>query len=307
MEYMNRRDVLFPSGDARCAAWLYEPDGGAAPLTAHQPKHPIIVMAHGLAGVKEERLDAFAERFAEAGYACLVFDYRHFGASEGEPRQLLSVRRQREDWRSAIAHARALPSVDSDRVILWGSSFSGGHVLSVGAEDARVAAVIAQCPFTSGIASTLRVPPLTSMKLTALALADVVSAARRRDPVMVPAYGEPGEVALMTAPDAKPGMEGIMPPGQKVRSDVAARFALDLAKDMPGRAARKLTCPAHITICEKDTVAPAGPTKRFAAQAPRGEVALLNTGHFDIYVGEEFERNIANQLAFLKRNVPVAA
>ena len=103
---LTRTDVRFPSGDSECAAWLYTPPGaGRSPL-------PVVVMAHGLGAVREMRLDAFAERFAAAGYAVLVFDYRHFGASGGEPRQLLSVRRQRADWRAAVAYARGRDDLD---------------------------------------------------------------------------------------------------------------------------------------------------------------------------------------------------
>src|ERR1044071_98693 len=108
---MTRTDLRFPSGDGHCAAWLYTP--------SEQPtnqRRPVVVMAHGLAGVKEMGLDAFAERFADAGYACLVFDYRPFGASCGEPRQLLDIQRQLEDWRSAVSYARTVDGVDPDRV-----------------------------------------------------------------------------------------------------------------------------------------------------------------------------------------------
>lgn len=99
------------------------------------------------------RLDAYAEQFARAGIAALVFDYRHFGASEGEPRQLLSIRKQHEDYEAAIAYVRALDGVDPDRVAVFGSSFSGGHVLCVASRDPRVAAVIAQCPYADGLAT----------------------------------------------------------------------------------------------------------------------------------------------------------
>ena len=138
-ESSSRSDVSFESGAARCAAWLYRP---AAP-----PPFPCVVMAHGFGGTREVRLDAYAERFAAAGFAALVFDYRHFGASEGEPRQLLDVAKQLGDWRAAIAWARAQPEIDAARVAIWGTSFSGGHVMSLGAEDAQLAAIVAQVPF----------------------------------------------------------------------------------------------------------------------------------------------------------------
>lgn len=96
-----RSDVRFRSGDADCAAWLYLPEGPGP--------HPAVVLEHGLGAVKEMRLDAYAERFTAAGYACLVFDHRHFGASGGQPRQLLSVSRQLADWKAAIGYVRGRP------------------------------------------------------------------------------------------------------------------------------------------------------------------------------------------------------
>lgn len=297
---MTRTDVTFPSGEAACAAWLYAPDGATG-----EPA-PIIVMAHGLGGVKEERLDAFAERFTAAGYTCLVFDYRYFGASGGEPRQLLDVPSQRQDWKAAVAYARSLPTVDPDRVVVWGTSFGGGHVLVTAAEDPRIAAAISQCPFTDGLASGLAIPPLVSARVTARALRDVTAARLGRAPVMIPSYGPPGSVALMTAPDAVAGVEALIPEGASYPKEVTARIALQITTAFPGRRAKDVACPLHVVICERDTVAPAKPTQKYAAQAPRGEVKLYDAGHFDIYVGEWFERNVADQLAFLARHVPLA-
>src|SRR5947209_8196715 len=98
-----RSDVTFDSWGERCAAWLYRPD-------ASEPR-PCVVLGHGWSGVREQALDRYAERFAAAGLAALVFDYRHFGASEGEPRQLLDIRRQLADWAAAISYARTLDGV----------------------------------------------------------------------------------------------------------------------------------------------------------------------------------------------------
>lgn len=295
---MTRHDLTFPSGDGSCAAWYYEPTD--APTAG-----PVIVMAHGLGGVKEMRLDAFAERFAAAGYRCLVFDYRHFGASTGEPRQLLSVAKQQEDWRSAVAHARNLDGVDPERVVLWGTSFGGGHVIHTGARDPRIAAVISQCPFTDGLASSTTMPLRTSIPLTARALRDAAGARLGRAPVMVPSYGAPGEVALMTSPDSVAGIESLIPAGAEIRSDITARFALDIVRYFPGRDARKVAAPIHFAVCEDDSVAPTRATLRHAAKAPRGEIKMQPGGHFDIYVGADFEANVAEQLDFLARHVPV--
>jgi dienelactone hydrolase len=293
-----RTDITFPSGDADCSAWLYLPE--------REGPAPVVVMAHGLGAIREMRLEPYAERFRAAGYACLVFDYRHFGASGGEPRQLLSVARQLEDWRSAVAHARSRPELDPDRVVLWGSSFGGGHVIATAAE-VPVAAAIAQCPFTDGLASTLAIAPRTSARLVRLAVRDLLAARRGGAPVMVPLAGDPGTVALMTAPDVVEGFLTLVPEGVSFRNEVAARVAFDILAYRPGAKAAKVTCPLHVTVCDRDTVAPARPTSRLVNKAPRAEVVHHPVGHFDIYVGEDFERVVADQLGFLRRNVPVEA
>jgi len=94
---MLRSDALIFSDGTGCAAWVYRPDGDHV--------HPMVVMAHGFSATREQRLDAYAERFCAAGIGVLLFDYRHFGASGGEPRQLLDIGRQHADFRAAVSHA----------------------------------------------------------------------------------------------------------------------------------------------------------------------------------------------------------
>ena len=295
-----RLEVHFPSGDAKCQAWLYLPEGP-------QP-HPVIVMAHGLGGIRQMRLDAYAERFAAAGYACLVFDYRHFGASGGEPRQLLDIKLQLADWAAAIAYARSRADLDPARVVLWGTSFGGGHVIVAAARDGNVAATISQCPFTDGLASVLAMDPRTSVKVTARAVRDLIAAGLGRPPVMVPTAGPPGSAALMTAPDAVPGYLGLVDDEARAAgfdNQVAARVVLNIVRHRPGRRAKKVRCPILFAVCETDSVAPAKATLRHARTAPRGEIRLYPAGHFDIYLGDWFETNVTDQLAFLTNHVPV--
>ncbi|WP_299051290.1 alpha/beta fold hydrolase [uncultured Nocardioides sp.] len=294
-----RSDTSFRSGDGTCAAWLYRPgtdDGG---------RRPAVVLAHGLGGTRQMRLAAYAERFSAAGYVCLVLDHRHFGASSGEPRQLLSVRRQLEDWRAAIAHVRGLEGVDPDRVVAWGTSFGGGHALTLAAEDRRLAAAIAQCPFTDGVASALAVPPLTSVRLTAVALRDRAGALAGRPPVYRPAAGEPGRTAFMTAHDALPGMTALGRGADDFDNRLTARSALDVLRYAPGRRASRIGCPLFVALCEPDTVAPSARARRQVSRAPRVEVRTYPVGHFAIYLGEAFEAAMADYLDFLARHVPV--
>ena len=137
------RDIEFSAEGVTLRGWLYLPDAGG-------PPHPVVVMAHGYSAVKEMYLDRFAEVFAQAGLAALVFDNRGFGASDGEPRLEIDPWAQVRDYRHAITYARTLPEVDRERVGVWGSSYSGGHVLVVGAIDRRVGCVVSQVPLISG-------------------------------------------------------------------------------------------------------------------------------------------------------------
>ena len=293
---MQREDVWFNSGADRISAWLYRPgSSGDAPL---------LVMAHGLGAVRTMRLDAYAERFCAAGYACLVFDYRNFGDSEGAPRQLIDIRMQLQDWTVAVAYARTLAGIDPDRIGLWGTSFSGGHVIATAARLPGIAAVVSQCPFTDGVASLGTLSPPISARITALAIRDLLAARLGGSPVMVPTAGHPGEVALMNAPDAYPGFVKLVPTGTPLRNEVAARIGVKILPYRPGRLAAKVPCPILFCVCESDSVAPSGPTRRYAAMAPRGEVKLYPEGHFEIYVGDAFERVIADQLEFLSRRLP---
>ena len=293
-----RLDVSFLSQGTSCAAWLYLPEGPAPA--------PVIVMAHGLGAVRSMRLDAFAERFQAAGYACLVFDYRHFGDSAGEPRQLLDIRQQQQDWEAAIACARQRPEVDGQRVVVWGTSFSGGHALWLGATQPGLAAVMAQCPFTDGLASGMAMNPITTLQVLPRALADMVGSLLGRAPVMVPCSGKPFHVGLMTAPDCHDGYLGLLSENTGFRNEVAARFALKILTYRPGALAGRIPCPAFFAVCSRDSVAPSGPTLRHVRHARRGEIKVYDTGHFDIYVGAHFEQVVADQIAFLRKNVPLA-
>ncbi|OBJ18522.1 alpha/beta hydrolase [Mycobacterium colombiense] len=291
-----REDVQFTSGDDLISAWLYRPPGdGPAPL---------LVMAHGLGAVRGMRLDAYAERFSSAGYACLVFDYRNFGDSEGRPRQVLDVGMQLADWAAAVAYARTIPGIDPDRIALWGTSFAGGHVIATAARLPGIAAAVAQCPFTDGLASARTITnPLIAARITGRVVRDLLARRRGRPPVMVATAGKPGEVALMNTPDAYTGYLRLVPDGLDFRNEVAARIALQVFSYRPGRSTPEITCPILFCVCEADSVAPAGATLRHAAKAPRGEVRLYPEGHFAIYVDDAFDRVVADQLAFLDKHL----
>jgi fermentation-respiration switch protein FrsA (DUF1100 family) len=289
MDAVVRDDVTLPN---ELAAWLYKPDGATG----------CVVMAHGLSAVRDQRLPAYAERFAQAGLAVLLFDYRHFGASGGEPRQVVDIGHQLEDWRTAIAYARRLDGIP--RVGLFGSSFAGGHVLTLAADDhGDVAAVVAQCPMTDGLLASLMTPPKTMVKLGRAALQDQLGSLAGRRPKLIKAAGRPGELAVMSSPDTVPGFASITPPDSTWINAIAARIGLKIGLYRPGRHAARIECPLLICLCENDALVSVKATEKVAQDAPQGELARYPVGHFEIYTGEWFERAVSRQAEFLARHL----
>jgi uncharacterized protein len=301
-----REDVVFPSGSERCAAWLYRPDAerwGEGP-------HPVVVLAHGFAGTREGRLWAYAERFREAGMAAFVFDYRYFGDSGGQPRQLLSIKRQLEDWKAAIECVRGLDRIDPKRIALWGTSFSGGHVVSVAAEDSRIAAVVSQTPFADGIAALKQAGPANNLRLSRAGIRDAWQAVKGGEPHRIPAVGRPGEVAAMNQPDSFDGYHALFEEGTQFRNEFCGRVALGIGSYRPIAKASQVLCPLLVVTCAGDQVTPPGPARRMAERAPKGRSIEYGPewgGHFNIYVGELFEKTIVDQTEFLTEALGVEA
>jgi fermentation-respiration switch protein FrsA (DUF1100 family) len=275
------------------AAWLYRPEGASG----------CVVMAHGLSAVRDMRLPAYAERFAAAGLAVLLFDYRFFGASGGEPRQVVDIGAQLEDWRTGIAYARR----NFERVGLFGSSFGGGHVIELAAKEDAIAAAVAQCPMTDGLLASLMTPPKAAIKLGRAALQDQLGSFAGRRPKLIKAAGLPGELAVMSTPEVMPGMESITPPDSMWINAVAARIGLKIGLYRPGRHARDITCPLLICLCEKDSLVSTKDTEKVAREAPQAELARYPIGHFEIYTGEWFERAVSRQAEFLARHLSAAS
>lgn len=291
-------DSPFRSQGLRCAGTLLLPPRAKRP--------PVIVMAHGFGAIRAAGLYPFAERFVAAGYAVYLFDYRSFGDSEGEPRHWVSPRRHLQDWKAALAHVRTLAQVDGSRLVLWGSSFSGGHVLQTAAEDGQVAAVISQVPHVSGPASVAKVPLVSLVKLSVAAALDVAGSLVGR-PHYSRIVGHPGEVAAMTSAEAWDGYLALFPEGAKWENKVLSRIFLELPLYSPGRFASRVKAPTLMVVGRQDTVTPPDAAQRAAKRLPNGELEVLESNHFQPYVDSMFEKNVGLQLGFLKRKVPVGA
>jgi hypothetical protein len=175
--------------------------------------------------------------------------------------------------------------------------------MAVAAGEPELAAAVSQVPHTDGLAALRAMNPKSAAGLTALGIADQAAALAGRGPVYTRIVGPPGSVAIMTAPDAQPGLEAITPPSSGWRNDVAARIALRVAGYSPGRQAKSVRCPLLVQVADDDSVAPPAPAIKAADAAPRGELIRYSVAHFEIYVGEPFARAAADQLEFFDRHL----
>jgi uncharacterized protein len=290
-------EVRIPIGGAELGADHF-PARGAPP----GGRPACVVMAHGFAGTRDSGLPGFAQALADGGLDVLSFDYRGFGTSSGEPRQNLDPARQREDYHAAIAHARGIHPTHPARIVLWGVSYSGGHVFQVGAEDGDVAAVVSVTPAPDGLASfvqALRNGGPRAMLLTVAGIRDQIAALRGGERVLIPAIGEPGTVAPLTAPGALDGMK--LMAGPSWRNEVTGRIALIAGSYRPITHAKNLHCPVLVQVADEDRSAPVGAALK-AAWAARAEVRHYPCDHFDVYPGRDwFEPVVAHELQFLRR------
>ncbi len=283
---MEREDHVFDSDGDACACWLYPAD---AP-----PPWPAVVMAHGLSGTRRDGLGPFAERFAAAGIAAIVFDHRGFGDSGGEP-DLFSPDRQLADWAAAIAFARGELRLDPNRIATFGSSMGGGNALAAAAADPGIAAVVSQVPFLDIVRQSHRSGPAVAGRMLGAA------AAGRH----LPAVGRPSDVAFINAPGGEEGWRRVVAGGEdsRWRNRVSSRWLLR-APFRPSRHARDLHCPWLVCIGEADRVARPGPAIAAARRAPLGELRTYpGVDHFDIYDGAEHEAVVADEVEFLTRHL----
>jgi uncharacterized protein len=294
---VERERVRFVSGDTECAGWHYPGTNGAC-----------VIMAGGFAVTMEPGTDLFAKRFHAAGFTLLAFDYRHLGASGGQPRQVVRIREQLADWQAAIAFAPTLRAVDPTRVAIWGFSLSGGHVVRVAARNPELAAAIAQTPTADGPVvarnATRHQRPLASLRFTNRAILDALGSLVGRQPRLVPLSGEPGTVAALTTPDALDGGRALNPDNRYPhwQQEVAARSALRIAFYRPGRDSSRVRCPLLVLVCDQDQSAPAGPAVRAAKRAPEGELARMPGGHYEPFLGGH-EQAADAELSFLSRHL----
>ncbi len=293
-----RKDVSFKVKGTSISAWLYVPEDLSAPV-------PCIIMGHGFGGTKDMIMESYALRYQEAGFAVLAFDYRHFGESEGEPRQLVLISYQLEDYAAAIEYARGLDEIDPARIALWGTSASGGYGIVIAAKDKNIACVVAQCPGLDHRASEQmfrkRLGIGHILRLFVHGQRDMMRSRLGLSPHKIPIVGsKPGTMAFFPISDAYEGYRKLA--SKNFINEVCARVILRSHGFRPDKHIRNVRCPVLIQICDYDSLAPirAETEKELRKYA---EVKHYPIGHFDIYTGENFEKSVSDQIEFFKKHL----
>ena len=292
---MKHEEIGFLSGGVECRGWHWTGEGDAFTSDAGRP---VVVMAHGLAGTVDSGLAPFAEALAGAGLDVLAFDYRGFGSSEGTPRQTVSMAGQLDDYRAAMAAAARLPGADPDRLVLWGVSLAGGHVLAAAAHRDDVAAVVSLTPLVDGLAAGRHA--LAHHKPSAMLRSTVVGVRSRLGaPRMMPVVARPGELGALTLDGCLEDYLAIA--GATWRNEVDATVGLELGNHRPGKQAQHVRAPLLVQIADFDRSAPPRAAAK-AAFAGRAQVRHYPCDHFDVWPGKAWhEAAVRHQVQFLAR------
>lgn len=292
---MKIKKYNFLSKGVRCDGDLFLPENATNP--------PIVIMAHGMAGQKDFRLPAFAERFVQKNIAVFLFDYRTFGKSDGMPRQIVDPFRHVEDWQAAIAHVRTLPEIDVTRVALWGTSFSGGHVITCAAADSGISAIVSQVPFVSGFSST-RLKGCTDIILSTIyGIYDLIRASFSLPPHYSPVIANPGTFAAMNTAESYSGYMSIATEGLNWENKMASRAFMKISMYSPISKAKKVKAPSLVMAGRYDSLIPLDAVKKLAEKIPAGELIVVDCNHFEPYTGEFFEQFVCEQSKFLEKHL----
>jgi hypothetical protein len=275
---VERLDVAFSSEGCTLRGWLTLPDGDGP--------FPGVVMSSGFAGVKEGFLgNPFHEVVADAGIAVVLFDHPNTGESDGLPRQELDYVRQQRAYKDAITFLADRDEVDAERIGIWGTSYSGGHVLTVAAHDRRVKAVVSQAMTVSGHANLVRRhTPAGYAALRASWAEERLRLVRGEPATLVAAFGEDSESTRYQA--ARPLEER-----HNWRNEVTLRSWELYDEYEPAALIDRISpTPLLMIVPIDDTMTPAEDALGAYARAlePKRLITVPGT-HYAVY-GDQFER-----------------
>lgn len=282
----------FYSGGTWCAATLHRPTKAAANTL------PAILMLHGWGGIQDALTVSYYEEFTRAGYAVMTFDYRGWGDSAGLPRHVISARQRVADGDAALAFLKSQPGIDPRRIVLWGSSFGGGHAVELAAEHPELAGAIAQVPMLDGMAAVRAVPLPRLLRFGLYAMADLLKPGQ---PVYLPVVSEAGAFSSMDRDDAGKALQlAETSIGRRYDNRVAARSMMTMGPYRPFKRLKDIRIPTLLLGASQDSVAPFVESAIRDVNNPNLTIASIDANHFEPYFEPAFSNVIRQQLTFLE-------
>ncbi|HEE6636277.1 TPA: alpha/beta hydrolase [Acinetobacter baumannii] len=268
-------------------------------------KSAVIIMAHGFAGLRQFKLIQYAQRFAQAGYAVILFDYRYWGRSTGKPREMISINSQLEDWKTMIQYASTCKFIDNRRIVLWGTSLSGGYALSLASELKNIQAIMVQIPYVDG-AETAKLYPLQRYpQALKLSSQDYMGSKMGLNPKRLPVVDQ-YKLCFMPTADSYYGYLSIVNPDYYWSGEVPARVFFNLMRYRPIQLVRQINIPVLFIAAQHDSLIPIESSREAATNiAPFVSYHEWDMKHFDIYHGSWFEKAVTTQLEFLHQHIGV--
>ena len=292
-------DVQFVSQHKTCHGTVYYPVDAT-----RASQLPVVLMANGYGAEYRFGLLGFAEKFACAGIAAMLFDYRGFGLSEGEPRQLIDPAMQLEDWRAAMMFVRQYRGINGKRIALWGSSFAGGHVISLAAKDHTVKAVVAQVPHLCTRAAFKKVGLLHGLRGTCHGIYDLIREKSNLTPHTIPIVAEPDAYGVMNHAGWKDEYTRLAPANTQWQNATPARSLLRCGTYSPINNAQDIRCPVLVVYAEKDQGVPIAPILNLQNKLAKAEIKSVPGDHFELYTGNRAHEQVAQwQLEFLLKHL----
>lgn len=281
------------------AADFYHPETKVPPA--------VIIMAHGLAALRQFKLVEYAKAFATAGYAVVLFDYRYWGGSTGRPRELVSIKHQLHDWHVMIEHVAARKSIDTNKMVLWGTGLSGGYVLNLAAELPQIRAVIAQVPFVDGAEMAKQYPLHTLPKALKLSSQDYMGAKVGLAPKYLPVV-DAHQFSFFNGTEQHRDYLSIVHPDYYWSGQIPARALWQLIRYRPITEVQHIRCPVLFIAAQHDALVPIEASRDCATRiAPYVQYHEWQIQHFDIYHSPHLDQAVQTQIAFLDQYIGVSS
>ncbi len=266
-------------------------------------KRPCIVLAHGFSAVKEMYFTDYAQAFANAGFVAIVFDYRFQGESEGEPRGQIFPWEQIEDFRNAITFAQLQPDVNAEKIGVFGSSYSGGHVICLGALDRRIKAVASQVPLVDGWTNFQAiVPRAAGAGMLKYLEGDRVERYKSGKVNYLAVVAEDNNAVLNTSESFKWFTETGKKKAPRWENRVTVESVEKFIEYSPATyIARIAPTPFLMMVADSDTLTPTDVAiNAFESAREPKKLVILPGGHFDAYV-KGFALSSSNAISWYKQ------